>query len=558
MLTNVLISEFLNLDDALHFMFGFVDKSVTLKHFSAVLFSSISGDVIHQFSQGVEVENDSWDALISNIRKSSDKKLAFEDADCFILDANKQFGEGIFEVLVSFTFNHDTSKTLGLAYFSVDASESEKIINYLSDEFNMKTLSSTINLLQFRLDVYEKMFTFIDVFSELLKVKDRFMPYHMSNVGKWCNKMSNQLDLSSKDRTLLYLSALMHDIGKSFITDEIINKPGKLTDEEYEMIKNHSSRSYDITHAELSGLPLLDSIPSIVRSHHERYDGSGYPDGLKGEEIPRLSRILTICDTIDAMLSRRSYKDRNSINEVMSEIVKCSGAQFDPTYAEQALLLLEKSKRELEMVSISKMNFIPLASLSFIDKETNKQNTFIGNLVLSESTGKLIIHSEEKFPYIDLDLIAKPHISFFNYNDISEYEVNISGILGNQLVLKDMIYVPLDKYFSMVWEFKANLYLNDGLDVDVIKIGGDQLVLQVDLKHSDILSEVLHHNIKMDFVLEVGSIVKSYNIEIRPIQYYRFAEKEIYVCRYENITTSTRDSIIKMMFKKQIQERMQK
>ena len=132
-------------------------------------------------------------------------------------------------------------------------------------------------------------------------------------------------------------------MGKIGIPDEIINKTGKLTAEEYDIIKQHSIIGYQIL-SQISEYPFLCDG---ARYHHEHYDGNGYPDGLKGHEIPELARILSVADAYDAMTSRRSYRDPLPQEEVRDELIRCAGTQFDPRYAKIMLKLMDEDENYL-------------------------------------------------------------------------------------------------------------------------------------------------------------------------------------------------------------------
>lgn len=119
--------------------------------------------------------------------------------------------------------------------------------------------------------------------------------------------------------------SILHDIGKLAIPDNILLKSGKLSDEEYELLKSHSEKGVEF----IKDLKFLEDIMSIVRNHHERIDGKGYPDGLKGDEIERLTKIVTIADAYDAITSEREYRDALDEKEAIEELIKHKGTQFD-------------------------------------------------------------------------------------------------------------------------------------------------------------------------------------------------------------------------------------
>ena len=129
-----------------------------------------------------------------------------------------------------------------------------------------------------------------------------------------------------KDIDLIALAGLLHDIGKIGIPESILDKPGKLTKEEYEIVKRHPEIGAEI----LSSIRQFEEVVPAIRHHHERYDGRGYPDGLKGEEIPVMARIIAVADAFDAMLSKRPYRDALSLNSAVKELQRNKGSQFDP------------------------------------------------------------------------------------------------------------------------------------------------------------------------------------------------------------------------------------
>lgn len=138
--------------------------------------------------------------------------------------------------------------------------------------------------------------------------------------------MAQELDLSNEMIKKANIVGALHDIGKLTIADRILLKPKKLTEYEYEVIKTHSEEGYKLA----CSIPEIKDIANDILSHHEKWDGSGYPNGLKGEEIPILSRIVSIADSFDAMTQNRCYSKNKSVEYAISELKKYSGTQFDP------------------------------------------------------------------------------------------------------------------------------------------------------------------------------------------------------------------------------------
>ncbi len=176
-----------------------------------------------------------------------------------------------------------------------------------------------------------------------IEAKDHYTKGHSIRVTKFATWLAEELDLEYEIISDIVLASQLHDIGKMGIVDEILNKPGKLTDEEFDIIRNHSMLSVKILE------PILPEEPlAIVRHHHERWDGKGYPDGLSGKEIPLGARVINVVDTFDAMTSKRAYRDALPVQTAFEEIERCTGSQFDPEIASHFKAAYENHKHELE------------------------------------------------------------------------------------------------------------------------------------------------------------------------------------------------------------------
>lgn len=172
--------------------------------------------------------------------------------------------------------------------------------------------------------------------------RDDITGRHTFRVGRLAGLIASHLDLSNEHVDMIRMAAPLHDIGKIGIPDEILLKPGRFEPHEFERMKVHTIIGASIL--EESSFPLLQLAGVIARSHHEKWDGSGYPDGLKGEEIPLEARIVALADYYDALTHERPYKRSWSPQETITEIKKQSGIHFDPNIVEIFLTLFEENK----------------------------------------------------------------------------------------------------------------------------------------------------------------------------------------------------------------------
>ena len=173
-----------------------------------------------------------------------------------------------------------------------------------------------------------------------IDAKDRYTSGHSQRVADYSLAIAKRMGKSPEEQEIIYYAALLHDVGKIRVSEEIINKPGKLTDEEYEYIKLHPVSGYHI----LKEISASSDIAIGAKYHHERYDGKGYPNGLEGENIPEIARILSVADAYDAMSSNRCYRKALPQDVVRAEIVKGRGTQFDPYIAGIMLDIIDEDK----------------------------------------------------------------------------------------------------------------------------------------------------------------------------------------------------------------------
>ncbi len=175
---------------------------------------------------------------------------------------------------------------------------------------------------------------------EMIEGRDSYTAGHTRRVADYAVRIGRALSLNKAELDKLHRAAMVHDIGKIATPDSILLKPGKLNNIEFEIIQQHATSGYQLLHK----INTFADIANIVRSHHERFDGTGYPDGLSGADIPELSQIIAIADAFDAMTSDRIYKGRKSVEQSLIEITQFSGRQFNPIYAKIAVNALRDVK----------------------------------------------------------------------------------------------------------------------------------------------------------------------------------------------------------------------
>ncbi len=178
----------------------------------------------------------------------------------------------------------------------------------------------------------------VQTLAEAIDAKDTYTNGHSGRVADYSREIARRYGYSKKAQDEIYMMGLLHDVGKIGVPDAVINKPGKLTDEEFALIKKHP----DLGHKILKQITEMPKLSVGARWHHERFDGRGYPDGLAGEDILEEARIIAVADAYDAMTSRRSYRSILPQDVVRNEIVKGRGTQFDPVFADIMLQIIDE------------------------------------------------------------------------------------------------------------------------------------------------------------------------------------------------------------------------
>jgi putative nucleotidyltransferase with HDIG domain len=200
-------------------------------------------------------------------------------------------------------------------------------------------VESAIALQNFKLlkELSKNYLNTIIALASAIDARDPYTYYHSSNVTKYSVRLAQEIKLSKKTIENIRYAGLLHDIGKIGIRDDILLKSGQLTDEEYTQIKKHPLKGEEI----IKSLPFLGEVSPLVRHHHERFDGRGYPDGIKGEDIEIGARIMALADSFDAMTTKRPYREPLSLEKVKEELIKNKNTQFDPSLVDCFIKILE-------------------------------------------------------------------------------------------------------------------------------------------------------------------------------------------------------------------------
>ena len=212
-------------------------------------------------------------------------------------------------------------------------------LNNFKEILNAKVVEQTKELHNQQNRIKELYLKTVVALSDVVDAKDRYTSGHSIRVAEYAKMIAIKMGKSVEEQDKIFHAGLLHDVGKIRIPEEIIKKPGKLTEEEFNIIKLHPVTGFNI-------LKEIDNnhIAIAAKYHHERYDGKGYPTGLAGENIPEIARILCVADSYDAMTSNRSYRNAMSQNFVRKEIIKCRGTQFDPNIADIMLDIIDEDK----------------------------------------------------------------------------------------------------------------------------------------------------------------------------------------------------------------------
>lgn len=298
--------------------------------------------------------------------------------------------------------------------------ESQNEIKALIDEIGSMTLRADEHIKGLETEnkeAHELMEGVMSALASAIDAKDKYTRGHSARVAGYAVKIAQLSGRSQAECRRVYYAALLHDVGKIGVPESIINKKGRLTDEEYQVIKQHP----------VMGARILERVKDApylsigARSHHERYDGKGYPDNLKGTDIPEIARMIAVADAYDAMTSMRSYRAPIPQKTVRDELVKGSGTQFDPEFAQTMLKMIDMDI-EYEMIDGSDQNYLDSEDELIIDSHRSDVSPGV-----SISAYMTTVHIKVKPYNRSSGVPARPSLILYNALD-GQVHTNVKDI----------------------------------------------------------------------------------------------------------------------------------
>jgi putative nucleotidyltransferase with HDIG domain len=309
---------------------------------------------------------------------------------------------------------------------------------------------------------------------KMMESRDTYTGGHSERVAQYSKDIADAMGIEKEQCDLIYQAGILHDIGKIITPDSILLKPGKLTEDEYSLIKDHVTAGYEI----LSEVPMYKELADIVHAHHEHYDGSGYPRSLKGKKIPLLARIMTVADTFDAMTTSRVYKGRKSKVEAIQEMLTLSGSWYDPDIIKIATETLNK--------------------VDIIDDTKQEPHSIIDDERFAYFYKDPLTHG---YNHLYLDFILRKHKDEKNFlcfniiyvRNFTSYNKKHGWSEGDLFLSNFATYLQSEFPDSQLFRMFGDNFLllkNIHQDVDIDKINKSELLktnnLRCELKHFDL------------------------------------------------------------------------
>ncbi len=321
-----------------------IDDDVNMMDILSVILNKY-GHTVNTFTEPVsaieELKENKYDILIVNYLMTPVKGDK-------IVELVREFDKEIYIILMSMhkdlAPSIETMQNLDIQAYFEKSTQFDQLVMFI--QTGIKYIEQLRKIKNMSLKLEQYLIDFAKILLNTVGAKDNYTEKHSIRVTKLSMLFGNYINLSKDDLDKLNLASSFHDIGKIGIPDNILLKEGKLTNEEFEQIKLHTIIGPNI----LSVSEIFKEVCPIMQSHHERYDGKGYPNNLKGEEIPYLARVLAICDSFDAIVNKRPYKEAQTIEYALEQIEQGKGTQFDKNLADKFITMVNEKREEVENI----------------------------------------------------------------------------------------------------------------------------------------------------------------------------------------------------------------
>lgn len=419
----------------------------------------------------------------------------------------------------------------------------------------MEELQTQLELLFLKADNYFRMYKLLEVFENLAGEKSSRLPFHMNNVASWSQEIGRKLNMGEEELMNLYFAALAHDIGSIYVDEGTLNKREALLPEEYEKIKGHPEKGEQLFQLCALGIPSLAEIPSYIRHHHERWDGKGYPDGLSGNAIPRISQIIGIGDAVESMLSERAFSTQKTIHEVKAELAKGAGTQFNPELVEIMMKLLDHNRIHVDHNFVfHEMMVLNHVAIGVELKDDPKSMKLYGKLIVNGKDARIELNGEDR---VELNNIHSIKIAFFDRKKLFEFVVHPSEITEHTLLIEEMNQIPADKLYSLYWDMPVEIGISKKtIHGKALRVGGEGLAVLLgsgkadDEARNELISQVgTSVSLKLYFELEEISLII---LQASIAGYYKLGDKYVFLLKYSNPPREVVDKIVRLLFRKQM------
>lgn len=388
------------------------------------------------------------------------------------------------------------------------------------------------------------LFNICHFFSELISIKDESILSHSFNVAYFSVMLAEKFQLTIEEKEKLFYASILHDIGKIYIDDSILKKEGKFNEDELSKMKKHSLLGYSLTRGIFCNINKLSDIPTIIKHHHERVDGTGYPDKLKGDEIPFYSKLICVSDSIDAMLSKRTYKENKGINYVVRELIKNKDKQFDGEIVKAALDVLNNPMRFNQFNFFDRIMWCAIvlhlkSEFKIIQESVTRENGFY----------QFRYFSKKDIDITDIKEVRKVELFIPVNMNVLEYETDVICLTEDYAYFSSIKEKINSDSFSVLWDLTGTFNGTQNTFIaNIYKIGGSSLNFCVqDMRIENYLKGRLS-TLKILFddksSVEVTGIINNI-LKIGTNIYCQFG--------YSNLSEGTRDKIFAQIFKRQRQ-----